>query len=171
MRGRMAPMKIALTVVPWSRRRSRRRTPIIREQVPCTSLMCSVHDSLLFMTNPGWWWCLTWGIETPLMVTRCPVAFPMCRCSPFSALKSMPQLSGHSAATSKSAEILAQLSLESELAAFCSTRWDQVLYRRTYAHFFPGVFQQLRDIHFESQGTPFQPQENNQHWRALSHGR
>ena len=30
---------------------------------------------------------------------------------------------------------------------FCSTRLDQVLYRRTYAHFFPGEFQQLRDIH------------------------
>ena len=48
------------------------------------------------------------------MVTRYPVAAPMCRCSLFSALKSMPQLSAHSAATPKSAEILAQLSLESE---------------------------------------------------------
>ena len=96
MRGRMAPMKIALTVVPWCCPRSRRRTPIIREQVLCTSLMCSDHDSLLFMTNPRWRWCLTWGIGTPLMVTRCPVAFPMCRCSLFSALKSMPQLSAHS---------------------------------------------------------------------------
>ena len=54
---------------------------------------------------------------------------------------------------------------------FCSTKWDQVLHRRTYAHFFPGEFQQLRDIHFESQGTQFQPQENLQHWRALSYGR
>ena len=39
----------------------------------------------------------------------------------------------------------------------CSTRWDQVLHRRTYAHFFPGKLQQLRDIHSESQGTQFQP--------------
>ena len=54
---------------------------------------------------------------------------------------------------------------------FCSTRWDQVLYRHTYAHFFPGEFQQLQDIHFESQGTQSQPQENHQHWRAFSHGR
>ena len=29
---------------------------------------------------------------------------------------------------------------------FCSTRWDQVLHRRTYAHCFPREFQQLRGI-------------------------
>ena len=37
--------------------------------------------------------------------------------------------------------------------------------------FFPGELQQLRNIPSESQGTQFQPQENHQHCRALSHGR
>ena len=32
---------------------------------------------------------------------------------------------------------------------FCSTRGDQVLHRRTYAHFFPHELQQLRDIRSE----------------------
>ena len=42
---------------------------------------------------------------------------------------------------------------------FCSTGWDQVLHRRTYAHFFPSELQQLRDNHSESQGTQFQQQK------------
>ena len=55
---------------------------------------------------------------------------------------------------------------------FCSTRWDQVLRRRTYAHFFPRELQQLhvRDIRSETQGTSTQFQERGKrpHCRALS---
>ena len=39
--------------------------------------MCSVHEYLLFKTNPRCRrWCLTSGIGTPVMVTRCSQYLP-----------------------------------------------------------------------------------------------
>ena len=67
IRGRIAPMKIALTLSCWSRRHSWRRTPIMREHIPCTIFVYSVHDNLLFKTiiqdyNPRWRWCSTCSV-------------------------------------------------------------------------------------------------------------
>ena len=69
--GTHIPMKIALTVSRWSRRRMIYRTPITGEEVPCTSSLCSVHDNLLFKTNSRWRWCLTSGMHwEPMVIER-----------------------------------------------------------------------------------------------------
>ena len=100
-----------------------RRIPSIRAHVLYTLETWSFHVSVLLNISP-WPRCLcvlTWGMGIPFIRTSglCFAVLPIARCLLLGALKSMPHLSAHEAAVSRSELRRAQLDML-DLSAVCN---------------------------------------------------
>ena len=99
----------------------RRRIPSIHAHVLYTLETWSFHVSVLLNISPRCLFVLTWGMGTPFIRTSglCFAVLPIARCLLLGALKSMPHLSAHEAAVSRSELRRAQLDML-DLSAVCN---------------------------------------------------
>ena len=87
----------------------------------CSLETWSFHVSVLLNISPRCLCVLTWGMGTPFIRTSglCFAVLPIARCLLLGALKSMPHLSAHEAAVSRSELRRAQLDML-DLSAVCN---------------------------------------------------
>ena len=99
----------------------RRRIPSIRAHVLYTLETWSFYVSVLLNISPRCLCVLTWGMGTPFIRTSglCFAVLPIARCLHLGALKSMPHLSAHEAAVSRSELRRSQLDML-DFSAVCN---------------------------------------------------